>query len=164
MKKTLVVDTKKCTGCDSCILACSFKHGGEFSLAARIQVEKIKEEGVFVPIMCRHCAKAPCIEVCPTDALFKDEKSGLVLYLEENCIGCRRCLEACPFGAILFDEDIGLILKCDHCDGDPECVKVCIPSAIRYEEANSATYEKRQITAQREQEALNAEIKISSKA
>jgi Fe-S-cluster-containing hydrogenase component 2 len=33
-----------------------------------------------------------------------------------------------------FDPDLGLAYKCDLCDGDPQCVRVCQPKAIEYVE------------------------------
>jgi Fe-S-cluster-containing hydrogenase component 2 len=38
----------------------------------------------------------------------------------------------CPFGAIGFDIVSKRVIKCDLCDGDPECAKVCFYGAIEY--------------------------------
>jgi Fe-S-cluster-containing hydrogenase component 2 len=42
-----------------------------------------------------------------------------------------KCVDACPFGAIYAHADVDNPIKCDHCGGDPECVKVCPKAAIR---------------------------------
>jgi len=31
-----------------------------------------------------------------------------------------------------YSKTRGVAIKCDLCNGDPECVKVCIPKAIQY--------------------------------
>jgi Fe-S-cluster-containing hydrogenase component 2 len=39
---------------------------------------------------------------------------------------------ACPVGGINIDPVTDTAFKCDLCNGDPECVKVCDPGAIKY--------------------------------
>ena len=53
------------------------------------------------PVMCQHCEKPPCVDVCPTGASFK-RADGLVLVDKHICIGCRYCMMACPFKARSF--------------------------------------------------------------
>ena len=136
MNQFLVVDAERCTGCESCVLACSFHHGGMFSLKARVHIHKLKGEGLFVPVMCQSCDSAPRVRVCAEGALLQENKRGIVSFVPDKCTGCRLCEEACPYGAILFNESTNLIEKCALCGGDPECVKVCIlPQAISFAEA-----------------------------
>ena len=47
---------------------------------------------------------------------------------------------ACPFGATFVNTDNGQVLKCDLCDGDPTCVKVCPTEAITCEEITKEAY------------------------
>ncbi len=161
MEKKLVIDISKCTGCDSCIAACSFHHGGEFSVKkSRIQVVKIKEAGVNVPLTCQQCGEAPCAEVCPTGSIKKDSNRNMVLIDELKCIGCGICSLACPFGAISYDDKSKIAFKCDLCSGDPMCAKVCGPKTIQYIEADSQEKSKREQLAQKLLHALVQNDKV----
>lgn len=135
MKKIKVV-ANKCTGCHLCELACSFKHFGVFNPEyARIKISSDEATASHKHTKCMQCKNAPCIDVCPVNALYKDEETGATMVIHEKCIGCEACVEACPFNAIKWivaDED-GQINVCNLCGGDPECVKVCYDKAIRYE-------------------------------
>jgi Fe-S-cluster-containing hydrogenase component 2 len=95
---------------------------------SRIRVAKIDRLGVDNPIICRQCLKPPCIEACPTGALYKDGE--IVKVEEEKCVGCEICLESCIIGAIGFDREKGIPLICDLCGGDPVCVKWCPTGAL----------------------------------
>jgi len=66
MTKLLMIHPEKCTGCENCVLACSFHHEKDFRPAAtRIHVFTWEREGISVPMMCQQCGDAPCIKVCP---------------------------------------------------------------------------------------------------
>ncbi|MGD8494531.1 MAG: 4Fe-4S dicluster domain-containing protein, partial [Desulfobacterales bacterium] len=65
----LLVDTKKCQGCMSCMLACSLVHDGEENLSlARIQIIQ-NPFGKFPDDLtleqCRQCVDPACVEACP---------------------------------------------------------------------------------------------------
>ncbi|MFQ5820926.1 MAG: 4Fe-4S dicluster domain-containing protein [Candidatus Heimdallarchaeota archaeon] len=129
----LMVDLEKCTGCRICEMACSFHHYKIFNpTKSMIRIVKLEEVGIDVPIVCGHCLTAPCAEVCPTGAIQRDAKTGAVLISEEICIGCKVCMVACPFWAIAVDLENGVLVKCDLCEGDPECIKLCPREAIIY--------------------------------
>ena len=51
---------------------------------------------------CRRCQDAPCINVCPADALDKDE-NGMINRALNLCIRCKSCITACPFGTLMND-------------------------------------------------------------
>jgi Fe-S-cluster-containing hydrogenase component 2 len=55
-----------------------------------------------------------------------------------QCIGCGLCVDLCKYGAIKLNTEKKPLI-CDHCDGNPECVKRCPTNAIRYEEAPEFT-------------------------
>jgi len=133
-RMTLLVDAERCTGCNTCMLICSFIHDRIFSYErSRIRVWRDDNRGIFIPILCEHCEDAPCVSVCPTGALFRDEV-GIVRRNAVRCIGCNECMNACPIGAIAFSPD-GEWMKCDLCTdvgGIPYCAQYCTARALRW--------------------------------
>ena len=123
------VDVSKCTGCKTCQVACRSLKEPETSKFYRRVYEytggswkenndKTWYQDVFayyVSISCNHCDDPICVRVCPTTAMHKDEKTGLVLVDHNKCIGCRYCEWACPYGAPQFDPEQGQMTKCDGC-------------------------------------------------
>lgn len=134
MVKCIVPYPENCTGCRYCELICTLHHENSINPnKARIRVLKkgIKND---IPVTCSMCGV--CIEVCPVDAII--EENGVVKVIEEHCTGCGSCEEACPYSIIRVVDDIAI--KCDLCDGDPECVKYCTPLAIRFEEVKDENF------------------------
>jgi Fe-S-cluster-containing hydrogenase component 2 len=64
-------------------------------------LKTIRELAVF-RFTCRRCEDAPCIDVCPADALEKDGE-GLIDRHTNLCIGCKSCVIICPFGTMMTD-------------------------------------------------------------
>ena len=126
MLRILTSEPDLCTGCRICELICSLGKTGELNIyRARIKIVTRDELGIFIPVICRHCVKPACLSACPVpEAMVRDEQTGAVCIIEENCIGCRECVDTCPFGAIQLDPE-GNPLKCDLCGGDPLCVRHC---------------------------------------
>ena len=146
----LLVDPEKCVGCRQCALACSFAKGGEFSLSkARIETIWMPNIDINVPMICEHCQKPLCEEVCPTRAISRNQETGAVVINPDLCIGCKMCMIVCPFGAISIDLESKTMIKCDLCDGDPECVKHCVYGALSFTRPGEAAYAKRRQAAQR---------------
>jgi anaerobic dimethyl sulfoxide reductase subunit B (iron-sulfur subunit) len=85
-----------------------------------------------VNMSCNHCAEPACLPTCPTGAIFKRKKDGIVDIDSTLCIGCRRCEAACPFGAPQFMPDTGTVGKCNMCVDEidagrkPYCVMACM--------------------------------------
>jgi len=104
-------------------------------LDSRIEVSTFLEDLNFVPTLCLQCEKAYCVEVCPTSALTKNDQTGVVDFNKDKCIGCKQCIIACPWGSIKLNCVGKEIIKCDNCDGDPACVKVCSAKALTFEDA-----------------------------
>jgi Fe-S-cluster-containing hydrogenase component 2 len=103
-KKILTVDPEKCTGCRNCELVCSVRHNGVSNPSlARIQIVKWEDIGVYIPMSCQQCEDAPCMAVCPKDAIYRDEDLERIRINHELCIGCKMCVAACPFGAAKWD-------------------------------------------------------------
>ena len=148
MSKVLMIHPDKCTGCKNCVLACGFKHEEQFRPAAsRIHVFTWEREGFSVPLMCQQCDSAACMKVCPTAALFRTKGETLVEYDQAKCIGCRMCTIACPFGCAVYDGVTGSIIKCDTCDGDPACVKLCPSQALEFVDDNISTRSRKKALA-----------------
>ena len=98
---------------------------------SHVQVAINPEDAIYFPRVCIQCDDAPCIDDCPTDALVRDSATNAVVVVEEECTECGVCEEACPYGVIRCMD--GKAQKCELCDGDPECVRFCVPGALRYE-------------------------------
>jgi molybdopterin-containing oxidoreductase family iron-sulfur binding subunit len=61
-------------------------------------------ESVFIPMMCMQCEQeAPCVSVCPQNAVEVDPETGIVGQIPERCLGCRYCMAACPYHARSFN-------------------------------------------------------------
>ena len=149
-KKVLMIDYEKCTGCRLCELVCSVRHEGVSNPSrSRITVVKWEAEGIYIPMTCQQCEDAPCVAVCPVKALYHDEELGRVMIDYERCIGCRTCISVCPFGGMGFDWVAKRVIKCDLCDGDPQCVRFCEVGALEYVEAEKVGAFKRRGAAQR---------------
>lgn len=133
--KSIEVIPENCTGCQLCVMACSFHHEKECSVTKScIKILSDGEWAFDFPLLCLQCEEATCVESCPNEVLYKDEATGAVLVHTEDCVGCGICIEACPFHALALDEEKAVIFKCDLCGGDPECVKWCSKGALIYKE------------------------------
>lgn len=144
MGKIIVVDIERCLACRSCEIACAVahSHSGVLEEAVkespgpqkRVSVEAAGQFGV--PIQCRHCEDAPCIAVCPTKAIHRQQDEGPVLIDQSLCIGCKFCLMVCPFGVIGISRDGKAATKCDFCierttaGQEPACVQACPTKAL----------------------------------
>jgi len=76
---------------------------------------------------------------------------------EQRCIGCKKCMEACPFGMITIHPEGNRMLKCDLCDGQPQCVRFCETRALQFLPINRMAYEKQRNQTLREMEGQGHE-------
>jgi len=116
------------------MISCTFKHYGETSFEKshiRMVDDPQNPKRRFVGIHCVHCEDPLCLAACPVSAITKDDKTGFVRINATICIGCRACIAACPISSPRFDADKRVAVKCDFCDGDPQCVKFCTTEALR---------------------------------
>ena len=124
-----------CTGCQSCVVACSLVKGRVFGKKkARISILNQEERCLSIPIICEHCETPACLEVCPVDAISKDSETGIVGVNQELCVGCEECRLACPYGGEIIKMRDQIAVMCDLCGGRPACVEVCLPKALQYVE------------------------------
>ncbi len=144
MQKILIVDHERCTGCRLCELVCSVKNAGVSNPSrARIHIIKWEMEGFELPMVCPQCESAPCMAVCPVDALSRDGDLERVVIDYDLCIGCKLCVAACPFGGMGIDAVAKKVIKCELCDGDPVCVEFCQPQALQYVPASTVNLRKK---------------------
>jgi phenylglyoxylate dehydrogenase beta subunit len=131
--KTIAVYPEKCDGCGDCVQAClEAKSYTKNPIHSRIKPIKEIHEEFFAPIICLQCGDPSCVPNCPSGALNKNPESGVVEWNEEKCVNCLLCTLGCPYGGVTYDPVAEHVIKCDHCAGDPACVKVCKPKALEY--------------------------------
>ncbi len=119
---SMVIREHLCVDCELCKKACvETNHVREeygfrtTILERRRDIVGGGEETIFMPILCNHCNRPPCVRVCPTTATWKDKKTGIVVMKDSRCIGCKTCMAACPYNARYFDEDKRAVDKCNFC-------------------------------------------------
>ena len=126
-----------CIGCRACEIACKDKNG--LPPGPRFRRVQYVEGGTFpnvyaykVNMSCNHCAEPACLPACPTGAIYKRQKDGIVDIDSTLCIGCRRCEAACPYGAPQYDPEEHVVKKCNMCVDEidsgrkPYCVMACM--------------------------------------
>ena len=142
MRYGMVIDLKRCIGCNSCTIACKQENATPKNITwARVILSETgtypNARLTYLPVLCNHCAEPPCVDVCPTGASQKLE-NGTVIVDPELCIGCRFCMTACPYNARFFnygepepyapdkgytpyeearygEHPVGAVTKCDFC-------------------------------------------------
>ena len=157
MNYGFVIDNRKCIGCHACTVAC--KTENHVSLGVNRTWVKYVEKGaypntrrVFQVTRCNHCAKPPCVTICPTTAMYR-RKDGIVDFNSDRCIGCKACMQACPYDSIYIDPDEGTAAKCHFCAHrtevglEPACVVVCPEHAIIAGDLSATDSEAAQLVA-----------------
>lgn len=135
----MVIDLRKCVGCQACTSACKSEN--------KVPVGKYRtyvpeyEVGIFpdvrkafLPQLCNHCEDPSCVHVCPTGATYQRE-DGIVLVDSDICWGCGYCLNACPYDKRFFNTKTKVADKCTFCAHRqdvgllPACVETCVGGA-----------------------------------
>ena len=152
----MVIDLARCNGCNACVVACKVEHNTPdgIVLTAILELERgqyPQANRIFFPVLCNHCARPPCVPVCPSKAT-STRADGIVLVDWKRCIGCGACAQACPYDQRFYVKDNrisfpgggegfekpgtskpprGVVIKCDFCfhrvdQGlQPACVTIC---------------------------------------
>ncbi|MDR1359935.1 MAG: 4Fe-4S dicluster domain-containing protein [Deltaproteobacteria bacterium] len=102
----MAADAGKCKGCRRCELACIAAHNNLTQKEAikerknfEPRVHVVKTDTLKVPVQCRQCENAPCVRVCPLEAL-RQMDNGEIVMRPEYCAGCGLCVMVCPYGAV----------------------------------------------------------------
>ncbi|MCP5306000.1 MAG: 4Fe-4S dicluster domain-containing protein [Chromatiaceae bacterium] len=138
----MLIDTTKCAdGCKDCVDACDKENGldmigkpeGADDAVWEMQrprwIRQVKLQNnltgrvTTLPMMCQHCEKPPCVDVCPTGASFR-RADGIVMVDRHTCIGCRYCMMACPYNARTFIHE-SVELKPTVAPRGKGCVESC---------------------------------------
>jgi Fe-S-cluster-containing dehydrogenase component len=142
MEKRVYINMNLCTGCRSCAAACAQGHHKQGLLK-----HGAVQETAMLPMHCRHCNTPLCLEVCPQEAIKKDE-NGTIVRMSHLCVGCKSCIMSCPFGIMFAYSTWHVSPKCDLCHDrleegkGPRCVATCTSGALVFEEL--AELEKKQ--------------------
>ena len=140
----LIHKAENCVACLACEVQCKTYHG--LSAGPNLcRIERLQPDAgndplgqgfVFMP--CYHCDEAACLDVCPTGAIRRREKDGIVHIEPALCIGCKSCITACAWGACQWNPETNKAVKCDYCMDrldaglKPSCVTVCLTSCLDF--------------------------------
>ncbi|MCP3672981.1 MAG: 4Fe-4S dicluster domain-containing protein [Gammaproteobacteria bacterium] len=140
----MLIDASKCDkDCNACVTACSDEHGltnnnrptTDAHWIRKVELTDSTGHASSLPVMCQHCEKPPCVDVCPTGASFKRD-DGIVLVDKHICIGCRYCIMACPYKARSFIHEVVEDQK-DHAPRGKGTVEGCTMCVHRVDEGLS---------------------------
>lgn len=115
----MVIDLDRCNGCGACMVACAVENnvapaerkqntrtGNTWMLVSKVSNGKEFPliDSAFIPMMCQQCGNdAPCVTVCPQNAVEIDPATGIVGQIPQRCLGCRYCMAACSYHARYFN-------------------------------------------------------------
>lgn len=112
MRYGMVIDIKRCIGCQTCAFACkaannipddiwwsrTLTDGG--NMLDTLDGEYPHSSIEYIPLNCQHCENPACVKVCPVGATYTDPETGIVRQDYDKCIGCRMCMAACPYTGV----------------------------------------------------------------
>lgn len=67
-----------------------------------------------------------CVKVCPFDAIFINEETGLAEVIVDKCTGCGKCVKECPKNVLeLIPCDAEVFVTCNSQDKGAQVKKMC---------------------------------------
>lgn len=106
----MVIDTRKCIGCNACAVACMSENvapqGVSFRTVPEIEVGEYPDvTRIFMPTNCMQCEDPPCMKAAPPGAIYR-RPDGIVV-IDYTKFRGRKAFEAaaqaCPYKALYFD-------------------------------------------------------------
>lgn len=172
----LLIDLDRCTGCQTCAVACKMENSLERVSGIRVETvggprldtpsgEYPNLSMYYLPVPCMHCNEPPCMPSCPTEAIYQ-RQDGIVLIDDEKCNGCQQCLEACPYDVLAYDPERDKVWKCTLCHHrvdqglEPFCVLCCEMEAIFFGDIGDPSSQASQLIDRREAYVLKPELGI----
>jgi Fe-S-cluster-containing dehydrogenase component len=158
-KYIITQDVADCIGCRACEVHCKDKNNsGPGAFYCRM-IEVTSTESPlpridFVYLSCFHCEKAWCVDACPTGAMRRRDKDGIVYVDKKSCVGCKACITACPWTVPQWNPETGKVEKCDLCmdridEGlEPACVTKCTTGCLSFTTPAEASQTARQAYAE----------------
>lgn len=162
----MVVDLRKCIGCQACTVACTMENQvpeGHFRTIVSTYEVGDNPRRVNLPRLCNHCENPPCVEVCPTQATYKRD-DGIVVVDNNICIGCAYCVQACPYDARFINPETNTADKCNFCvhrvDAGllPACVETCVGGARIFGDLNDPNSEVSRLRREEPTQVLKPEM------
>lgn len=106
----MVVDTRKCIGCDACTVACRAENptgpGGIFRrVIQKDHGPSVGAWAIFKPVNCLQCENAPCAKAVPAGMIWK-RPDGIVEFDHTKLKGpyAEAAAKACPLKLITIDD------------------------------------------------------------
>ena len=160
MSKYIVTqNVADCIGCRACEVHCKAKNdSGPGAFYCRIlevtSTNELLPRINHVYVSCFHCEKAWCVDACPTGAMRRRTKDGIVHVDEKTCVGCKVCITACPWTVPQWNSETGKVGKCDLCMDridqglEPACVAKCTTGCLTFTTPSEASQNARQAYAE----------------